>query len=70
MDEGGGLENRYTRKGIVGSNPTPSASQVFMKTSNPESKRFQVSGRVRIFPHDNPWVCVSVPKQQTAAWWR
>ncbi len=25
MDECDGLENRYTRKGIVGSNPTPSA---------------------------------------------
>ena len=24
-DEGGGLENRYSRKWIVGSNPTPSA---------------------------------------------
>ena len=26
MDEGGGLENRYTGDCIVGSNPTPSAS--------------------------------------------
>ncbi len=26
MDEGGGLENRYTGNCIVGSNPTPSAS--------------------------------------------
>ncbi len=25
MDEGGGLENRYTGDCIVGSNPTPSA---------------------------------------------
>ena len=26
MVEGDGLENRYARKGIVGSNPTPSAT--------------------------------------------
>ena len=27
-DDGGGLENRYTVTGIVGSNPTPSARQL------------------------------------------
>ena len=29
VDECDGLENRYTRKGIVGSNPTPSANTLF-----------------------------------------
>ena len=29
MDEGGGLENRYTGDCIVGSNPTPSAGFSF-----------------------------------------
>ena len=28
-DDGGGLENRYTFTGIVGSNPTPSASSSY-----------------------------------------
>ena len=28
MDEGGGLENRYTGDCIVGSNPTPSANSL------------------------------------------
>ncbi len=33
MDEGDGLENRYTGNCIVGSNPTPSAKFNFMLAS-------------------------------------
>ena len=35
--------------------------------SDPASKRFQVSGRVEIFPLENPWVYLSVPKEYTEA---
>jgi hypothetical protein len=40
--EGGGLENRYTRKGVEGSNPSPSASGC-----GPESAQRPTSGRAR-----------------------
>ena len=33
MDEGGGLENRYTGDCIVGSNPTPSANSPLLQPS-------------------------------------
>ena len=35
MDDGGGLENRYTGDCIVGSNPTPSASYPIWGLQNP-----------------------------------
>ena len=40
MDEGGGLENRYTGNCIVGSNPTPSAS--FRHENDPQTMNLGV----------------------------
>ena len=37
--EGAGLENRYTRKGIVGSNPTLSANALMFVEKNPSDKK-------------------------------
>ena len=54
MDDGGGLENRYAGDCIVGSNPTPSATQsshnVRYRLSCPET----VSGIGDIYPLNPP----------------
>ncbi len=39
MADGGGLENRCSRKGTVGSNPTPSANNIFSHPAAPYHPR-------------------------------
>ena len=50
MDEGGGLENRYTGDCIVGSNPTPSANDQLPLPS--------VAVRTVLFSHFSSYIFV------------